>query len=167
MNEFLQAPPRPPHTFDMGQLLEEMQQIDQQSYRQAPQRGLGLGFFLKEFLFFVFSFGLPSSVFFNSVHVSMVQRQMWQRWLCLVIGRQSSSQVPTPPPHQDSLLSGIQQTQIGRKSLSPRLRVTFFFSCSFFSLVNIPYFISLPTELYNDVTALMAGFAASEIFLGC
>jgi hypothetical protein len=23
----------------MGQLLEEMQQIDQQSYRQAPQRG--------------------------------------------------------------------------------------------------------------------------------
>lgn len=40
MNEFLQAPPRPPHTFDMGQLLEEMQQIDQQSYRQAPQRGM-------------------------------------------------------------------------------------------------------------------------------
>ncbi|KAL7394208.1 hypothetical protein ABVT39_022237 [Epinephelus coioides] len=38
VNEFLQAPPRPPHTFDMGQLLEEMQQIDQQSYRQAPQR---------------------------------------------------------------------------------------------------------------------------------
>uniref|UniRef100_A0A3Q3WS55 Peroxisomal targeting signal 1 receptor n=1 Tax=Mola mola TaxID=94237 RepID=A0A3Q3WS55_MOLML len=38
LNEFLQAPPRPPHTFDMGQLLEEMQQIDQQSYRQAPQR---------------------------------------------------------------------------------------------------------------------------------
>lgn len=40
VNEFLQAPPRPPHTFDMGQLLEEMQQIDQQSYRQAPQRGM-------------------------------------------------------------------------------------------------------------------------------
>ncbi|XP_054638975.1 peroxisomal biogenesis factor 5 isoform X1 [Dunckerocampus dactyliophorus] len=39
VNEFLQAPPRPPQTFDMGQLLEEMQQIDQQSYRQAPQRG--------------------------------------------------------------------------------------------------------------------------------
>lgn len=39
VNEFLQAPPRPQHTFDMGQLLEEMQQIDQQSYRQAPQRG--------------------------------------------------------------------------------------------------------------------------------
>ncbi|MED6247292.1 hypothetical protein ATANTOWER_021654 [Ataeniobius toweri] len=38
VNEFLHAPPRPPHTFDMGQLLEEMQQIDQQSYRQAPQR---------------------------------------------------------------------------------------------------------------------------------
>ncbi|XP_054903854.1 peroxisomal biogenesis factor 5 isoform X2 [Poeciliopsis prolifica] len=38
VNEFLQAPPRPAHTFDMGQLLEEMQQIDQQSYRQAPQR---------------------------------------------------------------------------------------------------------------------------------
>ncbi|XP_068180705.1 peroxisomal biogenesis factor 5 isoform X2 [Antennarius striatus] len=38
VNEFLQTPPRPPHTFDMGQLLEEMQQIDQQSYRQAPQR---------------------------------------------------------------------------------------------------------------------------------
>ncbi|XP_041650054.1 peroxisomal biogenesis factor 5 isoform X2 [Cheilinus undulatus] len=38
VNEFLQAPPRPPHTFDMGQLLEEMQQIDQQTYRQAPQR---------------------------------------------------------------------------------------------------------------------------------
>ncbi|KAG7335815.1 hypothetical protein KOW79_000508 [Hemibagrus wyckioides] len=38
VNEFLQAPPRPPHSFDMGQLLEEMQQIDQQSYRQAPQR---------------------------------------------------------------------------------------------------------------------------------
>uniref|UniRef100_A0A3P9HN45 Peroxisomal targeting signal 1 receptor n=1 Tax=Oryzias latipes TaxID=8090 RepID=A0A3P9HN45_ORYLA len=38
VNEFLQAPPRPPTTFDMGQLLEEMQQIDQQSYRQAPQR---------------------------------------------------------------------------------------------------------------------------------
>ncbi|XP_038140340.1 peroxisomal biogenesis factor 5 isoform X2 [Cyprinodon tularosa] len=38
VSEFLQAPPRPPHTFDMGQLLEEMQQIDQQSYRQAPQR---------------------------------------------------------------------------------------------------------------------------------
>lgn len=39
VNEFLQEPPRPPQTFDMGQLLEEMQQIDQQSYRQAPQRG--------------------------------------------------------------------------------------------------------------------------------
>ncbi|KAM9487890.1 peroxisomal biogenesis factor 5 isoform 2-T3 [Clarias gariepinus] len=38
VNEFLQAPPRPPHSFDMGQLLEEMQQIDQQTYRQAPQR---------------------------------------------------------------------------------------------------------------------------------
>ncbi|XP_075897200.1 peroxisomal biogenesis factor 5 isoform X1 [Nelusetta ayraudi] len=38
VNEFLQAPPRPQHTFDMGQLLEEMQQIDQQSFRQAPQR---------------------------------------------------------------------------------------------------------------------------------
>ncbi|KAF7708290.1 peroxisomal biogenesis factor 5 isoform X1 [Silurus meridionalis] len=38
VNEFLQAPPRPPQSFDMGQLLEEMQQIDQQSYRQAPQR---------------------------------------------------------------------------------------------------------------------------------
>uniref|UniRef100_A0A6Q2X4X3 Peroxisomal targeting signal 1 receptor n=1 Tax=Esox lucius TaxID=8010 RepID=A0A6Q2X4X3_ESOLU len=40
VNEFMQqAPPRAPHSFDMGQLLEEMQQIDQQSYRQAPQRG--------------------------------------------------------------------------------------------------------------------------------
>ncbi|XP_072316519.1 peroxisomal biogenesis factor 5 isoform X2 [Eucyclogobius newberryi] len=38
VNEFLQAPPQPPQTFDMGQLLEEMQQIDQQSYRPAPQR---------------------------------------------------------------------------------------------------------------------------------
>ncbi|XP_026084475.1 peroxisomal targeting signal 1 receptor-like isoform X3 [Carassius auratus] len=38
VSEFLQAPPRPPHSFDMGQLLEEMQQIDQQSYRPAPQR---------------------------------------------------------------------------------------------------------------------------------
>ncbi|XDV40057.1 hypothetical protein PO909_009216 [Leuciscus waleckii] len=38
VNEFLQAPQRPPHSFDMGQLLEEMQQIDQQNYRQAPQR---------------------------------------------------------------------------------------------------------------------------------
>ncbi|XP_060777594.1 peroxisomal biogenesis factor 5 isoform X2 [Neoarius graeffei] len=38
VNEFLQVPPRPPHSFDMGQLLEEMQQIDQQTYRQAPQR---------------------------------------------------------------------------------------------------------------------------------
>ncbi|XP_030639573.1 peroxisomal biogenesis factor 5 isoform X2 [Chanos chanos] len=42
VNEFLQAPRRPPHTFDMGQLLEEMQQIDQQSYRQAPQRAPGV-----------------------------------------------------------------------------------------------------------------------------
>ncbi|XP_076137128.1 peroxisomal biogenesis factor 5 isoform X2 [Alosa pseudoharengus] len=42
VNEFLQAPPRPPHSFDMGQLLEEMQQIDQQSYRQAPQRAPGV-----------------------------------------------------------------------------------------------------------------------------
>ncbi|XP_056141732.1 peroxisomal biogenesis factor 5 isoform X1 [Lampris incognitus] len=42
VNEFLQAPPRPTHTFDMGQLLEEMQQIDQQSYRQAPQRAPGV-----------------------------------------------------------------------------------------------------------------------------
>lgn len=38
VNEFLQTPRRPPASFDMGQLLEEMQQIDQQSYRQAPQR---------------------------------------------------------------------------------------------------------------------------------
>ncbi|XP_008321013.1 peroxisomal biogenesis factor 5 isoform X2 [Cynoglossus semilaevis] len=38
VNEFLQSPQRSAHTFDMGQLLEEMQQIDQQSYRQAPQR---------------------------------------------------------------------------------------------------------------------------------
>uniref|UniRef100_A0A672LWA1 Peroxisomal targeting signal 1 receptor n=1 Tax=Sinocyclocheilus grahami TaxID=75366 RepID=A0A672LWA1_SINGR len=38
VSEFLQAPQRPPQSFDMGQLLEEMQQIDQQSYRQAPQR---------------------------------------------------------------------------------------------------------------------------------
>ncbi|XP_062848797.1 peroxisomal biogenesis factor 5 isoform X4 [Trichomycterus rosablanca] len=38
VSEFLQAPPRPPQSFDMGQLLEEMQQIDQQTYRQAPQR---------------------------------------------------------------------------------------------------------------------------------
>ncbi|XP_029535967.1 peroxisomal targeting signal 1 receptor-like isoform X3 [Oncorhynchus nerka] len=43
VNEFMQqAPPRPPHSFDMGQLLEEMQQIDQQSYRQAPQRAPGV-----------------------------------------------------------------------------------------------------------------------------
>uniref|UniRef100_A0A8C9TIH4 Peroxisomal targeting signal 1 receptor n=1 Tax=Scleropages formosus TaxID=113540 RepID=A0A8C9TIH4_SCLFO len=42
VSEFLQAPPRPPHTFDMGQLLEEMQQIDQQSYIQAPQRAPGV-----------------------------------------------------------------------------------------------------------------------------
>ncbi|XP_023651401.2 peroxisomal biogenesis factor 5 isoform X3 [Paramormyrops kingsleyae] len=42
VSEFLQAPPRPPHSFDMGQLLEEMQQIDQQSYRQAPQRAPGV-----------------------------------------------------------------------------------------------------------------------------
>ncbi|XP_036394055.1 peroxisomal biogenesis factor 5 isoform X2 [Megalops cyprinoides] len=42
VNEFLQAPPRPPHSFDMGQLLEEMQQIDQQTYRQAPQRAPGV-----------------------------------------------------------------------------------------------------------------------------
>ena len=46
VNEFMQAPPRPPQTFDMGQLLEEMQQIDQQSYRQAPQRGNADGFFI-------------------------------------------------------------------------------------------------------------------------
>lgn len=38
VSEFLQGPQRPPHSFDMGQLLEEMQQIDQQNYRQAPQR---------------------------------------------------------------------------------------------------------------------------------
>ncbi|KAG1947789.1 peroxisomal biogenesis factor 5 isoform X1 [Pimephales promelas] len=38
VSEFLQPPQRPPHSFDMGQLLEEMQQIDQQNYRQAPQR---------------------------------------------------------------------------------------------------------------------------------
>ncbi|KAM9512343.1 peroxisomal biogenesis factor 5 isoform 1-T7 [Salvelinus alpinus] len=43
VNEFMQqAPPRPPHSFDMGQLLEEMQQIDQQSYRQAPQKAPGV-----------------------------------------------------------------------------------------------------------------------------
>ncbi|XP_012676762.2 peroxisomal biogenesis factor 5 isoform X4 [Clupea harengus] len=42
VNEFLQGPSRPPHSFDMGQLLEEMQQIDQQSYRQAPQRAPGV-----------------------------------------------------------------------------------------------------------------------------
>uniref|UniRef100_A0A6Q2XKW8 Peroxisomal targeting signal 1 receptor n=1 Tax=Esox lucius TaxID=8010 RepID=A0A6Q2XKW8_ESOLU len=43
VNEFMQqAPPRAPHSFDMGQLLEEMQQIDQQSYRQAPQRAPGV-----------------------------------------------------------------------------------------------------------------------------
>uniref|UniRef100_A0A8D0ANT8 Peroxisomal targeting signal 1 receptor n=1 Tax=Sander lucioperca TaxID=283035 RepID=A0A8D0ANT8_SANLU len=50
VNEFLQAPPRPPHTFDMGQLLEEMQQIDQQSYRQAPQRGTYPGRWAEEYL---------------------------------------------------------------------------------------------------------------------
>ncbi|TRY95160.1 hypothetical protein DNTS_034676 [Danionella cerebrum] len=38
VSEFLQGPQRPPQSFDMGQLLEEMQQIDQESYRQAPQR---------------------------------------------------------------------------------------------------------------------------------
>ncbi|XP_046889957.1 peroxisomal biogenesis factor 5 isoform X3 [Hypomesus transpacificus] len=42
VNEFLQSPARPPHSFDMGQLLEEMQQIDQQNYRPAPQRAPGV-----------------------------------------------------------------------------------------------------------------------------
>lgn len=67
VNEFLQAPPRPPHTFDMGQLLEEMQQIDQQSYRQAPQRGpisLLLLFFLMSFAYHFQIFSLV----FRSAH---------------------------------------------------------------------------------------------------
>uniref|UniRef100_A0A8C1LT07 Peroxisomal targeting signal 1 receptor n=1 Tax=Cyprinus carpio TaxID=7962 RepID=A0A8C1LT07_CYPCA len=38
VSEFLQVPQHPPSSFYMGQLLEEMQQLDQQSYRPAPQR---------------------------------------------------------------------------------------------------------------------------------
>lgn len=117
VNEFLQAPPRPQHTFDMGQLLEEMQQIDQQSFRQAPQRGVTR-----------LSLGQPKythskTSLYWAPQLSAVQLQMWLRWRSPVTGLPSFSPAPTPPPHLGSPLLVTQLMLTGRGSLSLRLQV--------------------------------------------
>lgn len=121
VNEFLQAPPRPQHTFDMGQLLEEMQQIDQQSFRQAPQRGvtrLGLGRPK-----YIHTHTHTKTSLYWAAHLSAPQLQMWQRWRSLVTGLPSFSPDRSPPPHLGSPLSVTQLMLTGRGSLSLRLQV--------------------------------------------
>lgn len=128
VNEFLQAPPRPAHTFDMGQLLEEMQQIDQQSYRQAPQRGAFQPSYLLQAHFrrpSSLSMRLKCTAFsaLDPPRLSAPQLQMWRHWRSRGTGLPSSSQVPSRPPLQVRPRSATRPTQTGPGSLSPRLQV--------------------------------------------
>lgn len=115
-----------------------MQQIDQQSYRQAPQRGI-FSFWLFSYPFclpslqcFLYAwFTLCSNHLNKGRNVSVSQLQMWRRWPSQVTGQPSSSQVPpTRPPRRGSMLSAMRQMLIGRESLSLRPQVIWLPICS-------------------------------------
>lgn len=145
-----------------------MQQIDQQNYRQAPQRGAfhcclecqSERFIPAQVWVFV-----QTSLVFEPLNISMPQLQMWQRWPSLVTGWRSSSQALTPPLPRGSSLSVMQQMLIGQKNSLLRQQVHWVYHC-FSSLFLRLMFKSCFCSYHQSVSCHQFLFKSERTSLG-